>query len=467
MPIFVGAYLLVTLGIGVVAGRRVKTSQDFCLAGRKLSVWVCCASMFSTWFGAETIVGSPAEFLHHGILGIIEDPFGTTLCFFLLGRFFARKIYDLNLLTVSDFIRQRYGAGVERWFSTMMVMCYFGWIGAQFIAMSVVIETTVGVESHYSLWISATLVCAYTLLGGLWSVSYNDVIQTVVILVSLVVICGYAVMQTASLQPVLPTVTESGTSLFLFYPRGGGWLDWAKYVSAWIAIGFGDLCGQDVFQRVASAKSRKVAAKAAYSAAVMYLAVGLIPVVLTYLFRLIYPDLSQVPAQQVLIYGIQAHTGKFIQVLFFGALLSAIMSSASGGLIAVAVTVAENMVRPYAPGMSDRHFLRLIRFCVVVSGLFSAWYASRNPRIYHLLLEASAFSTATQFVTFWLGLYTVVPKAINAFCAMGAGLMAWGLCMWFDYSEVSALFGLMISFIAFWLPSLPSLGSVVAKLKQV
>lgn len=452
VPFFVFIYLLLTLGIGVLAAQRVRTSSDFCLAGQKLPVWMCSASMFSTWYGAETIVGAPSEFLQSGMIGIIEDPFGTTLCFLLLGRFFARKIYQLNFLTVSDFIKQRYGPHFEKLFSIMMMMCYLGWVGAQFLAMSVVLQSTTGVDASLGLWLSAALVCAYTLLGGMWSVSYNDTIQSCVIIFSLIFIALMVWFNIDFSTVRFSDQTLTGVRLFSFYPEQGGFFDWVKYISSWIAIGFGSISGQDVFQRVMSAKSEQVAARSAYYSAGFYLIFGLVPVFITYLLKISYADLDFVPVEQVLIDGIRIHTGVLVQTLFFGALLSAIMSSASGGLIAVSVTLAENVIKPYCRSVSDREFLLLVRGCVIISGVLSAGYAAHNPKIYQLLLEASAFSTATQFVPFCFGLYSKKPGAVCAFCSVFAGFLTWSVCVIMGDSSVSPLFGVSASLVGYLIP---------------
>ena len=71
-------YLAITLLIGWWASRRVKNTQDFVMAGRQLPTYMAAAALFATWFGSETIMGASSEFVEHGLLGVIEDPFGAT-----------------------------------------------------------------------------------------------------------------------------------------------------------------------------------------------------------------------------------------------------------------------------------------------------------------------------------------------------------------------------------------------------
>ena len=110
---FVLLYILVTIGIGVWASRRVKDTNDFALAGRSLPLPMVITATFATWFGSETILGLPGRFIESGIAGVIEEPFGSGMALILVGTFFAQKLYRLNILTIGDFYRDRYGTGVE------------------------------------------------------------------------------------------------------------------------------------------------------------------------------------------------------------------------------------------------------------------------------------------------------------------------------------------------------------------
>ncbi|MEY3428469.1 MAG: Sodium/pantothenate symporter, partial [Pseudomonadota bacterium] len=103
------AYLLITIAIGLVAAKRVKSSADFAIAGRNLPLAMIVTTTFATWFGSETVLGIPAKFVNSGLNGVVEDPFGAGSCLILVGLFFAGKLYRMTLLTISDYYRERYG----------------------------------------------------------------------------------------------------------------------------------------------------------------------------------------------------------------------------------------------------------------------------------------------------------------------------------------------------------------------
>jgi Na+/proline symporter len=86
----VSLYLLFTLCLGIAASTLISGISDFFSASRKLPMLLSSFALFAVWFGSETIFGASAEFIDHGLLGIIEDPFGGTLCLVLFGLFLVR-----------------------------------------------------------------------------------------------------------------------------------------------------------------------------------------------------------------------------------------------------------------------------------------------------------------------------------------------------------------------------------------
>ena len=125
--VFVVAYMAVTIAIGLVAARRVHSSKDFMVAGRSLPLYMNVATVFATWFGAETVLSVSATFARDGLSGIPGDPFGATVCLVLAALLFARLFYRMNLMTIGDFYKHRYGKSVEIVTSLAIVVSYLGW----------------------------------------------------------------------------------------------------------------------------------------------------------------------------------------------------------------------------------------------------------------------------------------------------------------------------------------------------
>src|SRR5512140_2414420 len=170
---FVILYLLLSIGIGVYASSKVHSAKDFAVAGRHLPLHIVTATVFATWFGAETVLGISATFVKEGLHGVVADPFGASLCLILAGLFFANKLYRMNLLTIGDYYRKRYSHTVELITSICIVISYLGWVSAQIMALGLVfnVVTDGGVSREAGMMIGALIVLTYTTFGGMWSVA--------------------------------------------------------------------------------------------------------------------------------------------------------------------------------------------------------------------------------------------------------------------------------------------------------
>ena len=135
---FVALYLLASVAIGLYAATRVKNTADYAVAGRSLPLIMIVTTTFATWFGSETVLGIPSKFVEGGLQKTVEDPFGAAFCLIFVGMFFARKLYNMNLLTIGDFYRQRYGKGVEIFSAAVILISYLGWVAAQITALGLV-----------------------------------------------------------------------------------------------------------------------------------------------------------------------------------------------------------------------------------------------------------------------------------------------------------------------------------------
>jgi Na+/proline symporter len=205
---FILGYLSVNLLVGWWASSKISSTEDFVLAGRGLSFGLSSMVTFATWFGSETMMGAPAEFIENGILGVIEEPFGAALCLILVGLFYAKIFYNLNILTFCDYFKLRYGVAAEYVSAFLMVPSYFGWIAAQLIAMGTVLEVVVGWPLYVGILISAILVMVYTLMGGMWSVSVTDFFHNILLIIGLIILTAIMLDKTGGLKPVIASTPQ-------------------------------------------------------------------------------------------------------------------------------------------------------------------------------------------------------------------------------------------------------------------
>jgi Na+/proline symporter len=428
---FVALYLLVSIGIGLMAAMRVRSSKDFAVAGRHLPLPVVTATVFATWFGAEAIFGVSATFATEGLRGVVADPFGASMCLVLAGIFFARYLYQMNILTLGDFFRLRYGRGVEVLTTLAIMASYLGWVSAQIKALGLIIHVVSdgAVDQDTGMIIGTLVVLTYTTLGGMMSVAILDFVQMGVILGGLLFIAWLVSAQTGGVMPVIEHAGNAGLLDFFPPPDLAQWL---TFLAAWMTMMLGSIPQQDVFQRITSARTARIALWASVIGASIYFTFTFVPMFIAYAATLIDPErfnqLLETDAQLVLPSLVLSHTPLFAQAIFFGAVLSAIMACSSATLLAPSVSFAENIVRGFFPEMSDGTFLRVMRVTIVVfAGIVLAYALNATASIFHMVENAYKVTLAGAFVPLIAGAMWSRATTQGAYAAIFLGIAAW-LC---------------------------------------
>ena len=443
---FIVIYLVLTVAIGYWASKFVKNTTDFVVAGRRMPMIVVASGLFATWFGSETVMGASTAFLDEGVMGIIEDPFGAALCLFFIGIFMARPLYKLNLLTFSDYFRKRYSHATESLSAVMMIPSYWGWIAAQLIALATVLNVLTGIDIFVGVVIFGVVVMFYTYIGGMWAVSVTDLVQTVMIVVGMFLVMVSVVGQAGGVDVVLAKA-KSEPQTFRFLPEAN-FKEIVTYIAAWITVGLGSVPQQDVFMRVMSAKSERTAVWGSYLSGLMYLTVGLIPIVIAYCGKIMYPTLlegNQEVKQMLIPQMVLQHSSLSIQIIFFGALLSAVMSTASGAILAPATVIGENIVKPLYPKLTDKQLLYVMRLAVVGITAMSIFFATLNKSIYELVRQSSEISLVSLFVPLIFGLYWKRASAWGAVGSMVVGMAVWLMATIFNTEYPAIIYGLLAS----------------------
>ncbi len=432
---FVILYLVISIGLGMYAATRVHNVQDYYAAGRSLPIWIVTAMVFATWFGAETVLGIPATFLEEDLGGLISDPFGASLCLVLFGLFFARRLYRMNLLTIGDYYRQRYDRRVELVTGIAIALSYLGWVSAQITALGLVFNVLSDgqITQAQGILIGASIVLLYTLFGGMWSVALTTTFQMVVIVVGLFYIAWLISEQAGGVAPVVAHAAQNAK--FEFWPELEA-VAILAFISGLLTMGFGSIPQQDVFQRANSSKNENVAVWGTVLGGLAYFLFAAVPLFMAYSAHLIDPALVRqwlgVDAQKILPELVKGDFPLAAQVVFYGALLAVIMSTASGTLLAPSVTLSENVLKGLFTRrrrLTDRQLLNLTRavvavFAVLVT-LYSLWSLKQATTIHQMVENAYKVTLVMAFVPLVAGLYWPRASTRGAYLAMALGLATW------------------------------------------
>jgi SSS family transporter len=456
-------YLLGTLGLGMWAGTRIKNTSDFAVAGRSLPLIMVITTTFATWFGAETVMGIPARFVQGGLAGLVEDPFGAGTCLILVGLFFAARLYKLNLLTIGDYYRARYGKGIEVFCSVAIILSYLGWVAAQITALGLVFSVlTNGAMSETAGMIVGTLaVLIYVVVGGFLAVAITDFIQMIVLVVGMSIIAVFSSELAGGTGTVLRMVQQK--DLWNFLPQAK-FTDIAFFVGAAVTMMLGSIPQQDVFQRVMSAKDAPTARTGAMIGGASYILFAFVPMFIVACAVIVMGneamELAKNDYQRVLPTFVMTKMPLIMQILFFGALLSAIKSTSSATLLAPSTSFTENILKNLRPGMTDRQQLFAMRVTIVVFAALVLSYAiaMKGTSIYELVSSAYQVTLVGAFVPLVMGLYWKRATTQGAIVSIAAGIATW-IVFFPQISSLGETFpgqlaGLLAAFIGMFVGSL-------------
>lgn len=429
---FVVAYLLVSIGIGLIAARNVHNTKDYAVAGRHLPLPVVMATVFATWFGAEAVFGVSATFVREGLTGVAADPFGSSMCLILAGIFFSSRLYKLNILTLGDFYRMRYNRSVEVLTTIAIVISYMGWVAAQIKALGLIFNLIShgAISEQTGMIVGTAIVLTYTTLGGMLSVAILDFVQMIVVIGGLLYIASIVSDQTGGIAPVIEHARQAGK--LHFFPQSTNWSVWLTFLGGWLTMMLGSIPQQDVFQRITSAKTARIALWGSIFGASIYFCFTFVPMFIAYAATLIDPatfgTLVNTDSQRVLPTLVLTHTPLLAQAIFFGAVLSAIMSCSSATLLAPSVTFAENVVKGFMPQMNDHAFLRVMRLCLIgFAGMVLMYALNSELSIFGMVESAYKVTLAGAFIPLLFGAFWKRATSQGALAAIIFGIASWVL----------------------------------------
>jgi SSS family transporter len=414
-------YVGIQLGIGWWVSRYIKSELDYLLAGRQLGYVLGTFTVFATWFGAESVIGSSGAIYDGGLAGGTADPFGFGLCLIVMGFVFAVPLWKRKLVTLADLFRQRYSSEVEKIAVFMMLPATLMWAAAQIRAFGQVLTASSTLELEIAIAIAATIVIVYTVMGGLLAVAYTDLIQGVILIFGLVALFVLVLAKTPDLAGIWNSIDPG--RMTLQQPPGTSILE---RIDVWAIPLCGSVVAQELVARVIATRSAKVAKRTSIAAGSMYLSFGLIPAFIGLVGLHLMPGLED--TEQIVPLMAQAYMPTILYIIFAGALISAILSTVDSALLVAASLVSHNIIVDNKPDMPEFRKVGWARLFVLIFGLL-AWVIATNAEgVYDLVVDAAAFGTAGIFTVVVFGLFTNLGGRFAAgatmFTAMGVWLSA-------------------------------------------
>lgn len=412
-------FLALQLAIGVWVSRRIATEDDYLVGGRRFGPVLATFSIFATWFGAETVIGSAGQVHAEGVSLASAEPFGYALCLLLMGAFLARRLWARGLTTLADLYRQRFGTGVERLAALVLIPTSVLWAAAQVRAFGQVIAIAGELEVSLAIGIAALFTIAYTAFGGLLADAVTDVLQGSVLAVSLVLLLAAVV---ADVGGVGAAVTRLATDapIDLAPSAAGSWLATAE---AWAIPVLGSLMATEVIGRVIAARSGRVAQGASLAAGGLYLAIGSVPVLVALLAG---PAIGPLADPEQLLPRVAGELlSPLLFAVFAGGLVSAILSTVDSTLLVSSGLLSHNLIVPLARITDDRTKVLVARAGVLGFGFLAYGLALSAEGVFALVEQASAFGSAGVLVTSLFALFSPWGSPRTAAATLLAGLGAY------------------------------------------
>jgi Na+/proline symporter len=431
------AYLLVQLAIGAWISRRIKTEDDYLVAGRRLGYSLATFSIFATWFGAETIMGSGGRALRDGVSLSSAEPFGYGLCLLLMGAVFAVPLWRRRLTTLADLFRSRFSPATERIAALILIPSSVLWAAAQIRAFGYVLTTGSTLEIDIGIAVAAGFTILYTAFGGLLVDAITDVIQGIVLMLGLVTLLVGVVFYFGG--PAAAAQAALGSQSQHLGPAAAGGVSLFETIEAWAIPVCGSVVATELVARVIAARTPQIARRSALAAGGAYVIFGCIPLLIGLVGARIVPGISE--AEQIVPVVARAVLPTIAYTVFAGALISAILSTVDSTLLVASGLASHNLIVPMARITRERSKVVIARAGVLLFGVVAYVLALHAEGVFALVEQASAFGSAGALVTVGFGLFTRVggPKTASATLAAGVSVYVGALIGEFSFPFLLSL----------------------------
>ena len=416
---FVLLYLILQLGIGVWVSRRIRTETDYLIAGRNLGYTLATFSIFATWFGAETVVGSAGSAYRSGVSLGSAEPFGYGLCLILMGLIFAVPLWRRRMTTLADLFRERYSITTERVAALILIPSSVLWAAAQVRAFGQIISTaSAGWNVQFAIGLAALFTIAYTMFGGLLVDAITDVVQGVIVILGLGALFAFVVIETGGIAEFAASV-EASQAIGLLPQTPMSRLEIAE---EWAIPVLGSVVATELVGRIIATRTPGVARNSSLYAGMLYLVIGLIPLLIGLSAA---AHLQLADAEQVVPVMARELMPTIAYAAFVGAIISAILSTVDSTLLTASGILSHNLIVPMARVSRESTRVLLARLGVLVFGIVAYSLALTAEGVYALVEQASAFGSSGALVVICFGLFTSFGKSWAALCTLLTGTIAY------------------------------------------
>ncbi|CAM4150142.1 sodium:solute symporter [Bacillus manliponensis] len=434
-------YFLIIVGIGFAGARKAKTSEDFMVAGRSLGLIMYLACLSAVILGGASTIGTARLGYEFGISGIwlvVMIGFGIML----LGIFLVKKVSKFKIITISELLGLRFNSQT-RIVTSLITFIYVTMITVtQVIGMGTILNVLLGWDIQLCMLLGGSIVVLYTLLGGMWSVTMTDIFQFLVMTIGVFVIMlplslqkigGWSALQNKLPESHFDIATIGGDKIFAYF----------------LLYCLGVLIGQDIWQRIFTAKTVKIARKGTIGAGIYCLLYALAIAIIGMCTAVLYPNLGD--PQSAFVTMALAILPAGLLGIVVASIVSALMSTASATLLASSTLIVNDLIKSASSKeMSERAIIRTSRIVTLIVGIFVIVSAIWIQDVIVALDVAYAILSGSVFFPIILGLFwkRVTDKAAFYSIILSACVTIGGLAVQGLTSTEPILYGMACSLIS-------------------
>jgi len=417
----VGVYLAIMIAIGVYAARGTHSATDFIVAGRKLPLWLCSASVFATWFGSGIMMGATTSAYDRDFLAMVAEPYGSALALLLTGLFFARIYRRTRRLTWVQFFEARYGKFAGVFGSVADIAGGIIWLGGVLFTFGVLAESLTGLPMEAGIFVGVLVVVIYTMIGGMMAVALTDFVQMVVLVVGLIGLFVLVLNDVGGWGAISAQLPEHTIRAIPVEHTINNWVD---YIHVWMTLGVAAVASNSIIQRALSAKTEAVAQNSFIVATLGYAVIGTIPIVLGLIASVTMPGLE--PNAVLTSIAIE-HLHPVFVAIFVGAILSAFMSTGDSILLSTGAIISTNLLPMFQKNPSDKLQMTVARITIPVAAAVASYVALGAERVIEVIVDSVAPLLAMTIVPFVLCFWWEKANKYGALAGIFGGLAGWGI----------------------------------------
>lgn len=443
VTVIVVIYMLFMLWIGWYSSKKITSNTDFMVAGRRLGPVLMAGTLAATEIGGGSSLGVVQQGMQNHGISAAWYIITMGLAFVIL-TFLAPKFRAATVKTVPEYFRRRYGKTSGLVTAIIMLIPLVGLTEGQFVASATILSTMLGIDYKPAIIIVAVIVIAYSVMGGLWSVTMTDFVQVFLIIIGMIIAVPFALNTAGGWGNVVANVPPETFDMFKGYTPMAVISLTIMYVATFTV-------GQEAVSRYYAARDGKAAMQGSILAAIINFIYAFIPAILGIITLALMnmgifsaDEFANVGARYALpVLAVRTMPGIICGLLFAG-IISATMSSSDSDLLGAGSIFANDIYRAVLkPDASSKEVMRVTQITMVVVGLIAMLVALFNTTsLIAILTFCFTLRAAGTFFPYVLGHYWKGGSSAGTIAALISGSI---VVVYLEKISGGVLFGVKLS----------------------